>query len=627
MINFLKIIDRLRHGLSIKWKISLALICTGLILIGTYVVLAKRLFESDKISYVFETQNSRLMAQRREIEQRFERVAMVSNTLVGTFDPLQGIVTSAGEKIFKEQGSLLFIELLSDQTRRPLFQLTKGPGNVLPADDFAPLDPNTLKISAQSAERFVIEQSYGQDEKLGRMRIRAIFELSGLLPQGETQQELLLLQNGHLLNRQDSASEGHDGQNLHFKMLERLSAEVTTTSGNLKDRTMIWMNQGSRYLVSTATVGIGNFTIISVTPEMAALGALSTLFNRSMIFLLLSAFGLVAVSLTLARGITSNLKLLTEAVQNVGRGNFGDVNVPSIDSGDEINVLSGAMKKMSHEIQHLLIETKDKGRMEAELKTARIVQERLLPSKAVYTFNEIEISGVSITSTECGGDWWHYFSKGNDLYIAIADATGHGTPAALITASARSIFSRLETENLSLPQMMKSWDVAVRSCSHGQVCMTGILLKIDSITGRGTLVAAGHEFPYICKPQAEGEPHDVDVLPLNLGEALGEGISDALEEQEFSLEPGGSLILYTDGLFSVEGDDGKQMSERRFAKAIATDFMTTRSAEEMTKSVVDIFEGHRAGKAIPDDVTVVSVRRTGVLSRAAVHALARELLK
>ena len=44
-------------------------------------------------------------------------------------------------------------------------------------------------------------------------------------------------------------------------------------------------------------------------------------------------------------------------------------------------------------------------------------------------------------AAECGGDWWGFFRIGDKLAVMIADATGHGVPSALVTASARSCFS------------------------------------------------------------------------------------------------------------------------------------------------------------------------------------------
>jgi hypothetical protein len=75
-----------RDHFPIKWKLSLALIATGLSLVLIYVVIANRVFESDKISYVFESQSSMLNSLRREIDGRLEQALLSSQSLLATLD-------------------------------------------------------------------------------------------------------------------------------------------------------------------------------------------------------------------------------------------------------------------------------------------------------------------------------------------------------------------------------------------------------------------------------------------------------------------------------------------------------------------------------------------------------------
>lgn len=587
------------NKMSIKWKLSLALIASGLTLVIAYIFVAKKVFESDKISYVFDSQSSRLEAQKREIEQRFARELLTARGVIATYDPNQHALSSAGNQIFQEEKTMLALELLNEQTDQPAFHVEKG-ANVLPlsSPQEKNIPPGHVEVSPLGNNRFLIVLRYTQNGDVAvPYRARAVVDFKNILPPGETNQTLLLLQKGRFITDSDSS----DGTNTTFtKLMQDISKDNT-------DKTMIWSNGKERFLVSVAAVAIGDFRIVAMTPEAVALGALGTLFRRSLIFLAFSTFALIAISLLLSKSLTNNLAVLTRAAFKIGQGDFDAI--PVVKAEDEMGILSRAITKMSQEIQRLLVETRDKARMESELKTASLVQESLLPNIPKFEVNELEIKGVALTSTECGGDWWYYYTKGDDLYIAIADATGHGTPAALITAAARSVFSRLQDETLTLPQMMHAWDRAISSCSSGRVFMTGILMKINSKTGQGSYLAAGHESPVWLK-QA-GDTFEYDYLDLDRNQALGEGFNSKVQEQSFVLEPNGTLILYTDGIFSVERKDGKKLSEKRFGKGLAAKAETAHTAEDMLNSTIELFEEHRQGLPLPDDVTIVSVRRVG----------------
>lgn len=574
----------------------LALISSGLSLVLLYVFIANRVFESDKISYVFDSQSSRLNSLKREIEGRIEKTVVLAKSVIANFDLHSGKLNPVGGGLFRDENSIRSIELWNEASGQRLFYLEKNPGSVTALGSISEkVRPGEIKLIAPSEADFrILFRPYRGDDS--SLVARVVIDAKGFLPEGDARQALILLRDGKILLSKDT--EGVD---------DALIAKMIADHGQERgERTSMWGEASARYLLSTADLNVGNLRLMAFTPEREALGALKTLLYRSMIFLFFSFFGLVAISLILAKNLTLNLQTLAEAARKIGRGHFDEV--PKINSGDEMGVLSGAFVKMSDEIQRLLIETRDKARMESELHTAKLVQESLLPSQPTFRTGEYDINGFVLTSSECGGDWWYHFMRGTDLYIAIADATGHGTPAALITAAARSVFSRLEHEELSLRDMMTAWDYSVSSCSNQRVFMTGILLKLDTTTGEIRYLGAGHEWPYLLSRQGfelKSESVEVDANPT-----LGEGwAGKPIVEQTLRMEPGSSLVLYTDGLFSVERADGKKLSEKRFSRALATKAEFAGSAEKINAIVLKEFETHREGTPLPDDVTVVTLHR------------------
>ena len=141
--------------------------------------------------------------------------------------------------------------------------------------------------------------------------------------------------------------------------------------------------------------------------------------------------------------------------------------------------------------------------------------------------------------------------------------------------------------------------------------MTGLILRLNSQTGEGSLVNAAHEPPFIFRAQDDGS-YQVEHLQLTVSRRVGDGIDANLSEAKFSLKPNDTLLLFTDGLFSPI-NESKKLTERRLIKFLSARAEFTVSAKSFLRSTLEIFNQYREDLPLPDDVSVVSVRRKGPL--------------
>jgi len=206
-----------------------------------------------------------------------------------------------------------------------------------------------------------------------------------------------------------------------------------------------------------------------------------------------------------------------------------------------------------------------------------------------------------LTSKECGGDWWYYFGRGNYFYVLIADATGHGTPAALITCAARALFSQLERSQATLEEMAQAWDLCVAECSNQQVMMTGILMEINKENGAVRTVNASHELPILIS----NETAICEPVLLPKSPRLGEVKNVMCKTHEFQLNPGDRLVIYTDGLVSIINSEGKEIGEKRVLRSLTKIAAESANVLELSQNFYGIFERHRGQTPLPDDVTLV----------------------
>ena len=185
---------------------------------------------------------------------------------------------------------------------------------------------------------------------------------------------------------------------------------------------------------------------------------------------------------------------------------------------DEVGVLARTFNHMSEKIIQLIEDVKEKARMETELKTAQLVQENLFPESDLDT-KAWQIASYFRSSTECGGDWWHYYDTPKYLFLMLGDATGHGAPAALVTAAAQScctlIFNFDDPSKIEPKNVLENLNRVIHQATKSQVNMTFAIFKIEKETGKVIFANASHNVPLI--------------IPKHSGAGLGMGDIKVIE--------------------------------------------------------------------------------------------------
>lgn len=580
--------------ISIKWKLTLSFVILGICLVGTYVFMATSTFESDKISYVFDSEQTQIEGISKQIEQRFERIIFDSRSILAGFNVADKKLNPIAAKLFDEQNDISAIQLIDMEQKDSLAFLAKKDAESnegFKNTNDVVVEENHIKILGLKNNYFQILTSQ-RDADGSIVVVKVLAKLNDLLPRSQSA-NYLLSQDGKVLT-EDQSSDG--------KLSPVFEEVVRDISRDRSQKTQLKEVGNVKLLVSSTPLRYGNLRLTSIVDQNQALGALNILYNRSLIFILFSMFATLIFSLLLSSGLTKSLQKLTAIAEKISQGDFSSTVVST--SNDEVGTLSKAFAKMNQEIERLLIETKDKARMESELKTTALVQESLFPKVTHYMNGHIDINGIIVNSTECGGDWWYYFERGNSFYLVIADATGHGTPAALITSAARALFSQFERSNIGLEEMMRNWDVCVAECSNQKVMMTGLIVEINKLTGLVKFINASHEFPLLVTT-TENNEMSCDPILLPVGPRLGEKKDFKWGIHEYQLKINDRLVIYTDGLTAIANSAGKEFGEKRMVKALAKISKDNINSLDLTDKIYSLFETHRAGTPLPDDVTLV----------------------
>lgn len=387
--------------------------------------------------------------------------------------------------------------------------------------------------------------------------------------------------------------------NFNSNLLQKIAGKLTQDSYTSLQK----INQ-AQYLISATKLFQSDSYLVTFLTEEKAFHNVQMLVQRSILFFVILSVVVLALSLLLSHYLTHRLKILTDSVAKISAGNF-DIQVR--DSGrDEVSTLSSGVNKMTKEISRLMSETANKARMESELKTAQAVQSTLFPPDT-YSSSSIKIRGHYISASECGGDWWYYSEKTNTTWIWIADATGHGAPAALLTSAAKSAVSVVEEMQLPIDLAFTYVNTAICSVAKENMMMTCFLAVIDKATQKMTYINASHEPTILIKKTHELSKDDLIYLNENSCPRLGQAKDSRYISNQIQLNSGDRIIFYTDGVMDITNEHGKSYGERGFRKELITSYNTTKALDDYFTAVTTHLNDYQAGTELIDDVTLCFV--------------------
>ncbi len=185
----------------------------------------------------------------------------------------------------------------------------------------------------------------------------------------------------------------------------------------------------------------------------------------------------------------------------------------------------------------------------------------------------------------------------------IADGTGHGAAAALLTTLAKLLFHYGSVEHDTPARLMEAVNHDFRGIFGGRSFMTAMCVAVDPSTGRASIVGAGHPPLLIARRTGATETIASVAPPLGLVE------SPQLTETIVNLKPGDTFLLYTDGLFGSRKGKESRLSPQFLEKILDH---SAPSAETLLGRILAETAPSKAGEALPDDVAALAVRRTAL---------------
>jgi len=239
--------------------------------------------------------------------------------------------------------------------------------------------------------------------------------------------------------------------------------------------------------------------------------------------------------------------------------------------------------------------------LEDAIEQARAIQLSLLPATPP-AFGDFDIAAASVPARRVGGDLYDFISVDEDtLALTIADASGHGLPAAL---QARDVATGLRMgveRDLKITRTVEKLNRVIHRSGLSSRFISLVFGELER-NGNFAYINAGHPPPLLLDRTGLHE--------LGVGGALLGPRPDATYKLGFAhVDRGAALALYTDGVIERGAAEGEAFGIERL-----TQWLRDWAEGPGERAIADLLarlRAHGVGGPFDDDVTVVYVRRAG----------------
>jgi phosphoserine phosphatase RsbU/P len=249
----------------------------------------------------------------------------------------------------------------------------------------------------------------------------------------------------------------------------------------------------------------------------------------------------------------------------------------------------------------VLLEVADRLSLKNDLEIAREIQYAMLP-QAKYESATFEAFGLTRPANTVGGDFYDVIPLPDGrVVVTIGDVAGKGSPAALLMALLLAMFRTLVDEGLEAAALAERLNVQVSRHAPASRFITLFFAACDPVTGRLVYINAGH-MPALLRRRNGSFDHLTGG-----GIALGMFDHSKYEAHEARMEPGDTLVLYSDGVTEAEDHRGQPFEESGLERVV--DAHAGASPTDLARIILKVVEAHAQETYLADDLTVLVVAR------------------
>ncbi len=238
---------------------------------------------------------------------------------------------------------------------------------------------------------------------------------------------------------------------------------------------------------------------------------------------------------------------------------------------DGIEISENEVKKVADSLEYLKARFEQYRivREEEELKSLRRTQDLLQASEIQQSLikttfpafperKDIDLYAIYKPARQISGDLFDYFFVDDEnLVFTIGDVSGKGIPAAIFMSVAQTIIKN-HASYRKAKNIVNKANIELCTSNQHQYFLTLFLGVLNIKKGELNFCNAAHNFPYIMKTDGK-----IVELKLSHGLPLGLYPDKGYKDAKVKLEPGDTIVLYTDGVTEMVNDQKIQFGSDR----------------------------------------------------------------
>lgn len=243
----------------------------------------------------------------------------------------------------------------------------------------------------------------------------------------------------------------------------------------------------------------------------------------------------------------------------------------------------------------------------SELRIARKIQSSALPHDfgPLTAGTGLEVHAVMEPAREVGGDLYDVLRlPGDRLFVVLGDVSGKGIPAAMFMMLATALMRVSARGGMEPPELLARLNDELCVNNPTSMFVTLACAVADGATGTLRYAMAGHTTPVLLTAAGEAR-----LLSPDVGTIAGVQPGLSFPSATVQLEPGDTLVLYSDGVTECFDPQGRAFGEDHLLEALSG--LTVTSAHAVVDRLRDAVHAFAAGAEPSDDIAILAVRRLG----------------
>ena len=247
----------------------------------------------------------------------------------------------------------------------------------------------------------------------------------------------------------------------------------------------------------------------------------------------------------------------------------------------------------------------ERQRTREQFKIARDIQLHLVPTSLPH------IAGISIgaeynAAQEVGGDYYDIYQIDHDhIGLVVFDVAGKGVPGALLMAITATFLKMAAPRSTSPAWVLNEVNAALSTEIHRGLYVTAMYVVLEVSTGKLTVCNAGHPDGLLIRAGG-GVCDEVNPRGAALGLLRPNRFRATLEAQTYQMQPGDTLLLYTDGIVEARDPDGNEFGQERLTRIACTH--AAEGPRRLAAELLAAVQQHAGSAPQYDDTTVLALQ-------------------